>query len=892
MKYILLLLITAGISLNLYGQKSITGKITDEGEQPLEYATVMLKAAADSSIVAFATTNDKGIYRLEVANEGEFIFQVSYVGYTSQYHALQLRANINKTTTLNFALKEDAVGLQELIVKGRKTGVQFGADTIRYDVKHFKDGSEVVLGDVLNKLPGVVVDDKRSIKAHGKTVDKVLLNGQDFFQGNTQMATKNLSADIAEDVEILNNYSEYSMLSGFQSHEQTVINVGVNKSKLGKISGNLSGGGGLKDKFEFKGNILQIKSKSMTSVVGSLNNNGEEVFSIEDYIKLQGGMYDFLNSRGGSGNAIQLSQEEQQLLTPQNNVFKRTNGIGGLNIAYQPSSSLKINSYILYNHKTEQANEQTDYTYFSPESDPLAFSKSLSAKRRHNLFSGHLKVDYQPTSTFNLAYRGVISNMKSRNTEHAQDYILARSVLAAAETDAQIFKTRHNLSLLKSVNKHLLTAGFTFAQDNNPLDYGLTTDSLLLPVLSHAGNDSFSGLQRTKQKQWMSEVDLAFLYKINSSYFLSMGATISSTTRKYFSNIYNEDHSLNPCLNDYRLTMSNYQATLRLVKNLGVFQFKVGAAVHRYSFNTRRLAYEVVDKPVTKFTPEAEVSLYFSPKHVLSLSARHTNDMNDASAFVSKPVIQSYQSYIQNSRVSTLYQNNYQATLNYRLFDLYSNTMFIITGNYSRTHHSVAMNYLQDQLVTEKNPITVRPTESLIMRLYFNKGLGFIPWTVKFNLGYDAFTTHNQNFDIENKVRVNNTTSQVQLQSNYHKWIDAELQAGIDIQKSLLFDKSHKQTIQRYAGILKFNIKSRFRANVGAEYAINRSSGLDQRVCYLNADIYYTLSKQLELNLVGRNMLHLNQQDWTSVAYSDNYIVQKYFYQIPGHLMLKMKYSF
>jgi hypothetical protein len=889
MRYLFFILLTTGLSVRLFGQRTITGKITNEEHSPLEYATVMLKAANDSSIVSFATTDDKGIYQLQTEKEGAFFLQASYVGYASQYKPLNLTA-LTKAT-IDFTLKEDAVGLQELIVKGRKTGVRFGQDTVRYDISHFKDGSEVVLGDVLNKLPGIVVDDKGGVKAHGKTVDKVLLNGQDFFQGDTQMATKNLSADMAENVEILNNYSEYSMLSGFQSHEQTVINVGVNKDKLGKVSGNLSGGVGVQDKFEFKGNLLQIKPKSMTSLIGSVNNDGEEVFNIEDYIKLQGGVSAFLDHYGG-GNTISLSQEEQQLLTPKNNVYKRTNGISGINFACQPSHTFKTNAYLLYHQKEEDANERTRYTYPVPNADPFSFSKSQSIHGRHRLFSGYLKADYQSSPTLHFSYRGVISNMDTKNTDHATDYLPERTVPATGRTDAQSFKTRHNLSVLKSLDRHLLTATVSFALNKNPSGYALETDSLLLPFLLPATGSRFHGIQRTRQRQWSGSTNVSFLYKIDNTCFLRMGLGASATNRKYFSDIYQEASTPADYLNDFSLTMNDYNATISIVKNRGLFQFKLGTAIHLYDFDTYRLNHETDDRNAGRLTPHAEVSLHFSQKNVLSISATQTEEMNEAGAFIDKPVIYSYQNYTRNSRVRTMYQTRYQLNLNYRLFDLYSNTMLIVTGSYNNIRYPVSVNYQQDGLVTGKNPVSVSPTDHLMLRLYLNKGLAFIPWTAKLTIGYDALTSHHLLSETERKVRVGNTTGQIQFLSNYHRMMDFEARATVDINNSHFLTGSRKQMIRRYAGNLKFNFHRRIRANAEMEYVINRSTDLNQRLYVLNAGLHYALSKKVELNLSGMNLLHLSRQDWTSISYSDNYIAEKYFYQIPGHIMLKMKYVF
>jgi hypothetical protein len=193
--------------------QSISGRATNNKGDAIPYAPVTLLQAKDSSIVAFSNTDNNGCYTLRHFTRGNYLLSINCLGYLAQVKNVSI--NNDSVYNLSFMLDEKAIALHEVTVKGRFSGISFGNDTIRYNPKVFTDGSEVVLSDVLNKLPGIEVDTKGNIKAHGKQVDKLLLNGQDFFAGNTQMAAKNLPAKIAESVEVLNNYSEYSLLNGF-----------------------------------------------------------------------------------------------------------------------------------------------------------------------------------------------------------------------------------------------------------------------------------------------------------------------------------------------------------------------------------------------------------------------------------------------------------------------------------------------------------------------------------------------------------------------------------------------------------------------------------------------------------------------------------------------------
>lgn len=116
----------------MFSQSAIFGRVTGNENEAIEFALVTLKQVSDSSVVAYTTTDENGDYRLTTAKNGDFFVQVSYLGYTSQMKAVDLSLDKN-ITDLNFFMIPDAVALQEIVVKGRKTGVFFDNDTIRYD---------------------------------------------------------------------------------------------------------------------------------------------------------------------------------------------------------------------------------------------------------------------------------------------------------------------------------------------------------------------------------------------------------------------------------------------------------------------------------------------------------------------------------------------------------------------------------------------------------------------------------------------------------------------------------------------------------------------------------------------------------------------------------------
>ena len=897
MKRLLFVLFLLKTCLSLFSQSVISGRVTENENEAIEFALVTLKQLSDSSVVVYATTDENGRYQLTTTKKGTFFVHVSFLGYSPQIKPVDLSVDKN-LPDLDFVMTPDAITLQEVLVKGRKTGVFFDKDTIRYDPNLFKDGSEVVLGDLLNKLPGIEVDEKGGVKAQGKQVDKLLLNGQDFFQGNTQMATKNLSAGIAESVEVLNNYSEYSILSGFQSHEKTVINVGVNKNKLGKISGNLSAGGGVENTYELRGDLMHLNSTWMASIIGSANNSGNESFSIEDYIRLQGGVNEFIGNQGQQ-NTITLSEEEQKLLLTNNNVYERNSGLAGMNFSYQTNRSFKINSYLLYNENKEFAEERNKYTYLLPEQGQYETFNNLNINNRNKLFSGFVKMNYQPSPLWNVEYKGQFSTIGLYENTDATNRLMEQQVHAIGHTGAIPIGTKQHVAVMKSFNKHLFISEASFSYDDKPFSYEMQSDSLLLPIPLTLYNDYYYGRQDTKQRNTLINVNFAFFYKINDSYFLRTGVSSSMNKQAYYSEISGintgKEVSLLPdenLRNDYSLQMNDYNINLNLTKNKGLFRFKAGVLAHVYDFMATKILM-LSNRKVVKLNPVIEMSLYFSDKHVLSFSGYKSNHLLPAEAFLQGMVFDDYQSYRHNSRVDRWYGEKYNLNLVYRLFNTYYNTMIILFGGYTRSNNFTTINYFNDGLLTEGYPILSIPAENRYARLYASKGLGAIPWTLKLTGGYNENSFYNQSANKDNIIKVRNTTGKFQIVTNYRQVLNMECKAELElIDNSSSLSLIKTQTIQRYSGKLKFNFSKRFWANVELEHVINQSLSTNLYQWYLNALICYKLNDKMDINLSGKNMLHLNNQDWALVSYNGIYIAERNFRQIPGNLLLKLNYRF
>ena len=204
MKRTYLVLLGIGFCLiNLQAQNQLTGTIKDRADgSPVPYATAAL-LRPDSTVITGVTTNDLGLFVLENVSDGDYILQVSFIGYEKEYRAVNVPAQRDLGDIL---IKEDAIGLDEVVVKGQRVvrmSDRFIVNLANDPTAVGRTGSEI-----LNLAPGVFIQERDgSISINGKGGTKVYINERPLHLSGTDLI-RYLQTIKAEDIiriEILPN---------------------------------------------------------------------------------------------------------------------------------------------------------------------------------------------------------------------------------------------------------------------------------------------------------------------------------------------------------------------------------------------------------------------------------------------------------------------------------------------------------------------------------------------------------------------------------------------------------------------------------------------------------------------------------------------------------------
>ncbi|MBP7644187.1 MAG: carboxypeptidase regulatory-like domain-containing protein, partial [Saprospiraceae bacterium] len=187
---------------NLIGQSKtvVQGAVTDSTNNPLVAATVVILSSADSSLISFAITDEAGSFYLPDILPGAYELQITYLGYGSFAKVFMIEKDRKVFDFGKLSLEKNSELLQEVVVKAEHVPVSISNDTVLYNAAAFKVRTNDAVEDLLRKLPGIEVSPTGEIKGQGETVNKVLVDGKEFFGNDHKIATRNLPANIVDKV--------------------------------------------------------------------------------------------------------------------------------------------------------------------------------------------------------------------------------------------------------------------------------------------------------------------------------------------------------------------------------------------------------------------------------------------------------------------------------------------------------------------------------------------------------------------------------------------------------------------------------------------------------------------------------------------------------------------
>jgi hypothetical protein len=712
---LLLCLVAAG---NSFAQIKMQGVVKDSIGTPLELANVIAINQETNGLESYAVTNDKGKYVLALGKNGKYKVQISYIGLKSHDEIISTKeVDITKDFTLIPDNSLDAVELtyeMPVTVKG---------DTIVYNADSFKNGSERKLEDVLEKLPGVEINDDGQIEVEGKTVSKLMVNGKDFFDGDTKLATKNIPSNAVDKVQVLRNYSEVGQLSGVQNNQDNVaINIKLKEGKENFWFGDVTAGAGTApspndELYLVQPKLFYYSPKYSINLIGDMNNIGEVALTNRDLRGFGGG---FRMPSRTSGTSINLGDNGLGGLTSIANAQEVVTKLASANFSYSPNKALDLSGFLIFNSSRLRTREESFVDYIEVEDDPSTTDidesttippdeETVSTGREAtNQFIAKLSASYKPNVNNQLDY-----DVLARLSDDKERQNLFSSVVGNTNQVNQVkpFSINQNLNYYYTLNEnnifafeaqHLIKDEDPFYNailddENNAFDNTATGLGLDLNQLSYDLNQE----RRVKSNQLDAKVDYFNILNSKSNINLTLGTIFSN--QKFNSNIFqflddgtrldptptitNEGELLTAENDNVEYRFSDVYLGVHYRFKTGKFTFTPGVSFHAYS-NQNTQNGDTFKDNFLNVLPDFEARVQFKKSESLQFNYNMTNTFTDITNIAEGLVLNNYNSIqFGNPELQNALSHNFR--LFYSSFNLFNYTNVFAGANYSKNEDQI-----------------------------------------------------------------------------------------------------------------------------------------------------------------------------------------------------------
>jgi hypothetical protein len=353
-----IIMATAAKAQNSTG--SITGRLVDTvSKQPLALATVTLFTAGDTSILTYRMSGPDGSFTvpgLPVNKPLRVI--ISYSGFGIYKAEFVLGPNEKKALGV-IGMSPDSRSLEEILIVSERPPVIYRKDTIEFNASAFLTLPTALVEDLLKKLPGVSIDGEGNIRVNERKVNRLMVDGKDFFGSDPRMATRNLPANIIDKVQVMEDKDEAQLNPDKLLTELgQVINLKLKKGIKKGWFGKAYAGAGTDRRHELGSIVNLFRDTLQVSLIGFSNNLDRAGFRLEDIRTLGGfdrsGLLDYtVNERGLSVNGTSFGGQGEGI--------SKTSG-GGMNVNHVWKNGLTLNTQYFFgravNTITEIANQQ------------------------------------------------------------------------------------------------------------------------------------------------------------------------------------------------------------------------------------------------------------------------------------------------------------------------------------------------------------------------------------------------------------------------------------------------------------------------------------------------------------------------------------------------------
>ena len=888
----------------------LEGTISDSKSQAVEMANVMAINQATKGMDSYAITNDKGKYSLSLKPNTTYTIKISFLGMQNkEVEIVTTSTNINK----NISLEDSAVELDAVEIV-REMPVSIKGDTIIYNADSFKSGTERKLEDVLKKLPGVEVNADGEIEVEGKKVTKLMVEGKDFFDGDTKLGVKNIPADAIDKIQVLRNFNENSILKGVENNDENVaMNIKLKSGKKNFWFGDITGGIGVGHtdfRYVINPKLFYYSPKYSINLITNFNNIGELPMTVQDYFKLTGGFRGMMKKGGSS---FDVSSNDLGISLLRNNRAKEIKTkFGAANFSYNVNKAWNLSGFGILSSSITDVETLSQTNFLDPNSSEIQSTENRKelAHQKSNLGMFKLSSLYKPSTDFQFDYD--ILTKLSKQEEEAP--LLRESIVNNTSTTELINTTKNqepvsvnqNLSLFYTMsekNIFVVEMQHLYQEEDPFYNANLASDPFTSPtnMLGYDIDQKRTDLTQNrfvKTSKLDAKIDYYYMLTAKSNINVTLGNTNSN--QNFNSDMYQilDNNDVNELDNPVNINDVNYKfndAFLGLHYKLltGKFTFTPGISLHSYDMTNTQLNTDF-NQNFTRVLPDLLAIYQIKKAESLTYNFSYTNNFSDINQLAEGFVFSNYNSLRKGSRTlenATARQHSLRY-FKYNMFNLENISAFL---NYSKRIDAIKTKAVFDGVNQSSEPYNSSDFADETFSGSGSYGRSFLK-------NYKASIAANINWSLFNNIQIDRLSQKeiltqresftqsytLKTSTNYKNMPNLEIGYNIVINN---YDNSVFYTDKPFARLDYYFLNSfSFTTDYEFYHYYNTEKTVDNQYDFLNASlIYQKKGSKFEYKISGTNLLNtksLNDDSFTQFSTrTSQYTVQ------PRYLIFSFKYN-
>ncbi len=363
----------------------VKGTVVDKDNAELLFGANVQLIDGSGAMVTGATADDNGGFELPVNTRGKHSVKVSFIGYLPKTINLDTKAVKNKELNVGFITMEtDSKLLQEATVTGAAAKVQVSGDSIVFNPSAYRIPQGSTLEALVKLLPGAQIDDSGNITINGKAVNKILVDGKEFFLNDKEMAMKNIPVDMVDRIKSYERKSDLARVTGIDDgEEETVLDLTVKKGMNNGWFGNVTAGAGSQHRYNGRAMVNRFNDNLQASLIGNAR-----------------------NVRDGWG-----WRRAQGL-----NSYKEVGG----NFATD-SKYLETGGSVTYRYNGTDSWSLSNSEQFNAKQAPFRISESQSYGSNHN-FNTQFRFEWKPNEMTNIIFRPTATYQRNFTSSWSDEF--------------------------------------------------------------------------------------------------------------------------------------------------------------------------------------------------------------------------------------------------------------------------------------------------------------------------------------------------------------------------------------------------------------------------------------------------------------------------------------